>query len=242
MKISEGIEALELISDNPGGPMAIYPALLWDNDKAVIIDSGNQGQEDELYKAVEAVGISFEIINAAVITHQDADHIGALSSLLEKAQNKIKVYAHTIEKPYIQGDKSFFQFSPTRFQRFIENFPEQQQKRMIELFINPPTVQVDETVEDGDELPIAGGLKVIFTPGHTLGHIALYHNLSRTLIAGDALVAMNGKLHMPIMCHDNELAIQSVKKFTAMDIHTVICYHGGVIQDEVNNQIAKLLI
>ncbi len=42
---------------------------------------------------------------------------------------------------------------------------------------------------DGQRLDLAGGVRVIFTPGHTPGHIALYLERSRTLIAGDALRA-----------------------------------------------------
>jgi len=36
------------------------------------------------------------------------------------------------------------------------------------------TVNVDKTLEDGEELPFCGGITVIHTPGHTPGHICLY--------------------------------------------------------------------
>jgi glyoxylase-like metal-dependent hydrolase (beta-lactamase superfamily II) len=42
----------------------------------------------------------------------------------------------------------------------------------------------DGTVEDGD---VIDGLRVIHTPGHSPGHIALLHEPTRTLLAGDAV-------------------------------------------------------
>jgi glyoxylase-like metal-dependent hydrolase (beta-lactamase superfamily II) len=48
---------------------------------------------------------------------------------------------------------------------------------------------VDEHLEDGDRLDIAGGARVIFTPGHTPGHLSLYLERPKVLVAADALTA-----------------------------------------------------
>ena len=40
---------------------------------------------------------------------------------------------------------------------------------------------------DGELLPVAGGLRVVHTPGHSPGHISLLLESTRTLITGDAL-------------------------------------------------------
>jgi glyoxylase-like metal-dependent hydrolase (beta-lactamase superfamily II) len=42
------------------------------------------------------------------------------------------------------------------------------------LFENPPKAKVDETLADNQELSYCGGIQVIFTPGHSPGHISLY--------------------------------------------------------------------
>ena len=65
------------------------------------------------------------------------------------------------------------------------------------LFADPPKVSVDMAVADEEVLPYCGGITVIFTPGHTPGHICLYLNQSKILIAGDALVAVHGELRGP---------------------------------------------
>jgi glyoxylase-like metal-dependent hydrolase (beta-lactamase superfamily II) len=73
---------------------------------------------------------------------------------------------------------------------------------------------------------------VIFTPGHTPGHICLYLKKSKTLIAGDALMLVDGKLisSPPELTADPVQAKESLKKLAELDVEPVICYHGGVYQ------------
>ena len=39
---------------------------------------------------------------------------------------------------------------------------------------------------------------------------------------------------------DTELSIKSIQKLIKYDIETVICYHGGLYNDNVNKRIAEL--
>ena len=83
---------------------------------------------------------------------------------------------------------------------------------------------------------------MIYTPGHTPGHISLYLEKQKTLIAGDILVVDEGKLITSAdnLNYDNELNMKSLKKLINYDIETVICYHGGIYKDNVNKRIAEL--
>jgi glyoxylase-like metal-dependent hydrolase (beta-lactamase superfamily II) len=83
---------------------------------------------------------------------------------------------------------------------------------------------VDTTLIDGQELPYCGGITVMYTPGHTLGHICLYLKQSKTLIAGNLLIVEDGILvQAPQNINfDNDLSIKSLKKLTKYDIETVI--------------------
>lgn len=123
-----------------------------------------------------------------------------------------------------------------------ENVPEEWRKAFRQVLENPPKSKVDKTVADGEELPYCGGIVVIHTPGHTPGHISLYHIQSKTLIAGDSMIVANRELlgPDPQYCIDADLAVNSLKKFVQYDIETVICYHGGLYKDNVNRRIAEL--
>jgi glyoxylase-like metal-dependent hydrolase (beta-lactamase superfamily II) len=99
---------------------------------------------------------------------------------------------------------------------------------------------VTKTVDDGEVLPC--GAEVVYTPGHTPGHICLYLKESHTLISGDALNVTNGLL-LPAperLSFDMEASKASLQKLTGFDIETVVCYHGGMYSENVNQRIKEL--
>ncbi|AEN89735.1 Beta-lactamase domain protein [Priestia megaterium WSH-002] len=100
------------------------------------------------------------------------------------------------------------------------------------LYKTPPKVDVDIVLKGSQLLPYCGGIEVIFTPGHTPGHVSFYLRKSKTLVAGDALVLVNGKLMGPVKqtTLNMDQAVQSLEKFLNYEIEHVICYHGGYFQ------------
>jgi glyoxylase-like metal-dependent hydrolase (beta-lactamase superfamily II) len=101
---------------------------------------------------------------------------------------------------------------------------------------------VDEVLRDGARLEVAGGVRVIFTPGHTPGHICLYLERSGTLVAGDALTGSEGRLLGPNLgaTQDVETATASVRKLATLDVRAIVCYHGGVVDDDAGGQLRRL--
>jgi Zn-dependent hydrolases, including glyoxylases len=102
--------------------------------------------------------------------------------------------------------------------------------------------KVNRIVKDEENLPYCGGIEVIYTPGHTPGHICLYLRKYKALVTGDAMNVVNNELigPNPEYTFDMEQAMESLKKLTKYDIETVICYHGGVFTKGSNERIAKL--
>jgi glyoxylase-like metal-dependent hydrolase (beta-lactamase superfamily II) len=149
--------------------------------------------------------------------------------------------AHEAEKPYIEGEKKLLKFT-LEVMAQIDSCPEEWRKPMKKLLENPPKAPVDKTVSDGEELPLCGGITVIATPGHTPGHISLYHKPSKTLICGDAMTVEGGQLigPDPRSTLDMDLAVKSLQKLLQYDIETVICYHGGRYLGNANQRIAEL--
>ena len=48
-------------------------------------------------------------------------------------------------------------------------------------------VEAGRVLDDGEVLDVAGGLRVVATPGHTPGHVSLLHEPTAVLITGDAV-------------------------------------------------------
>jgi hypothetical protein len=89
---------------------------------------------------------------------------------------------------------------------------------------------------------LAGGVRVVSTPGHTPGHLCLYLERSRTLIAGDALLAHRGRVYGPSSEFSANLpaARGSVRKLAELDVRAIVCYHGGVVNDDANGQLRRM--
>jgi glyoxylase-like metal-dependent hydrolase (beta-lactamase superfamily II) len=243
MKISNGVEMLEVSTNIFGSENIIYPTLIWNDEEVILVDAGYPEQLIKIREAFEKAGVAFDKLSRVIVTHHDIDHIGSISSILKERQGGVKVLAHEDERPYIEGE-----LLPLKVAGLEANYnllPENMRviyEKLKSAFQNCK-FNVDELLKDGDELPFCGGIKVIFTPGHTVGHICLYLKQNKVLIAGDLLCVKDNKLvRMDSSINfDPDLSIKSIKKLIEYDIETVICYHGGIYNQNANQRIAELL-
>lgn len=215
----------------PGGLWSINPSLIISENAVVLVDTGMPGSEKLIAAELEKRGLSISQLTTTILTHQDIDHVGSLAKLLE-VNPTIEVFSHKLDRPYIEGDRPL-----------IKELPAPLDVQFSEGYIVPTTPVIKRTLADGEELDIAGGLVVIHTPGHTEGHISLYHPASKTLIAGDAMVIRGPQLEgpNPMQTPDLDQAYQSLTKFADFDIKRVICYHGGMYESEtLNEEIAQI--
>lgn len=236
------IEILEISTSIMGKTETIYPTLLLDDGNIIIVDTGYPGQLQKFQEAMHEVGMPFDKISKIIITHHDIDHIGSLSSILAALPQPVEVLSHEEEKAYIQGDKQAIKLAALEAQ--LDSLPEQMMPiyEGFKRFYNGNKTDIDKTVADGEILPYCGGITIIHTPGHTPGHICLYHKQSKTLVAGDMLGVEDGILiKTPLFTnYDNIAAEKSLEKLTQYDIEAIICYHGGLYKNNVNQRILEL--
>jgi glyoxylase-like metal-dependent hydrolase (beta-lactamase superfamily II) len=209
---------IELKKVRNGVELVFRPTVIWDEKDVILIDTGYPGHLKDIQNGLEELSIGK--ITKVIITHQDHDHLGSLHEIIENAESKIEVFSHALTKPYIEGEEP-----------------------LTKLKCTVPKVAVTHTIEDGDVLPFCGGLRVIFTPGHTPDHISLYHQESKTLITGDALTAIDGKIGQPNPQYtlDMEGAFQSINKFLDLEIQRAFCFHGGICEGQVIESIERLI-
>lgn len=225
----------------------VYPTLLWDDNDIVLVDTAYPGQLPLLKSAFNQLGLDTDRVTRLIITHQDMDHIGCASSLKEETGGNAEVLAHPVEIPYIQGDLMLLKLTPEAVEMAVsslpDNMPPEWKAAFRKTLENPPKVQVDTEVRNMELLPYCGGLLVLPTPGHTPGHISLYHPSSKTLIAGDALRVADGQLEFPdpAQCSDYTQAQESLRQLLNYNIVTVLCHHGGEYRGQANERIQELI-
>ncbi|MFZ3129544.1 MAG: MBL fold metallo-hydrolase [Desulfosporosinus sp.] len=240
MQLNNEIKMLELTKNYMGKPLIVYPTLIL-NDPVILVDTGYPGQLPQIREAMEKAGVPFSKLKKVILTHQDVDHMGNALGLQNELP--IEVLAHEEEKPYLEGTKRSLRLAQIEALQNIRPEETKTLRDKLQAFFENNKIRVAKTVTDGEELPYCGGITVIYTPGHTLGHICLYLRQSKTLIAGDALVVAGGKLNkaLEFTNFDADLYEKTLQKLTEYDIEAVICYHGGLYQENVNQRIAELV-
>ncbi|MGY2893016.1 MBL fold metallo-hydrolase [Deinococcus sp. UYEF24] len=234
IKLSEHVYALPIETSMGGQPNTFFTSLILDDMQgATLVDTGLPGMENDLLAALQSLGLGWDDVKRVIITHHDLDHIGSLAAIV--AAGGAEVLTSAGEQPYVQGEQPP-QKAPPR-----ETWPSLPPQRQA-MLNNPPKNQVTRVLEDGEVLPLAGGVKIVFTPGHTAGHLSVYVQQEGVLITGDALVSEGGQLRGPAAQHtaDMEEAKRSVQKLAQLPASTVLTYHGGVVDKDAAIQLARV--
>ncbi len=140
-------------------------------DRAVIVDPGEEAPR--LLQAIEDAGVT---LDAILLTHTHFDHVGAVAPLARATG--APVYCPRLEVPVLQDVMAFVPWPG--FGPYESWDPE-------------------ETVEGGETLDLAGlTLDVVFTPGHSPGHVTYAVRGEPALFSGDVLFAGSvGRIDFP---------------------------------------------
>lgn len=130
------------------------------SDRAIVVDPGEE--EERILGAIEELGVG---IDAILLTHTHFDHVGAVAPVARATG--APVYCPEIEVPVLADIMAFVPwpgFGP------YESY------------------DADETVAGGERLELAGlGIDVLFTPGHSPGHVTYAIPDGAALLSGDVL-------------------------------------------------------
>lgn len=197
----------------------------------VLIDAGMPKSAEEIIEMVQDRFGENARPKAIVLTHGHFDHVGSLVELLEEWD--APVYAHELELPYLTGKKDYPPGDPGVDSGLVA--------KMSPMFPNHG-IDISEHVkmlpQDGS-VPSMPGWNWLHTPGHTPGHISLFREEDRALIAGDAFVTVKQESLYKVITQTKEIsgppkyyttnwkaAFESVKKLEVLKPVVAITGHG----------------
>ena len=148
--------------------------------RGLIVDPGEE--PDRILEAVERMGVKVEAI---LITHCHFDHIGAVAPVA--TVTGAPVYCPEIERPLLADVMAYVPVPG----------------------IGPyDSYEADETLKGGETLELAGmTIDVLFTPGHSPGHLTYSIRGEEAIFSGDVLFKGSvGRVDLPGADWDTLLA------------------------------------
>jgi hydroxyacylglutathione hydrolase len=141
------------------------------SDRAVILDPGEEA--DRLVAAIDELGVKIE---AVLVTHCHFDHIGAVAPVAEATG--APVYVSEIERPVLADIMSYVPWAG---------------------FGPYESYEADHTLRGGEHLSLAGlEIDVLFTPGHSPGHLTYSIPDEAAIFSGDVLFQGSvGRVDLP---------------------------------------------
>lgn len=210
----------------PGGPDGSW----------VLIDAGTSGCTNRIIEdATERFGDSHPA--CIIVTHGHFDHVGSLRDLVDHWD--VPVYAHLDEFPFLNGSASYPPAHPDAGGGMMT--------LLSPLYPRGP-IDIGESLRplpDDGTVPGMPGWQWVATPGHSPGHVSLWHPSGERLIAGDAIITtaqesayavltQTPEIHGPpkYFTPDWESAERSVMALAALMPRLVISGHGPPVAGE----------
>jgi glyoxylase-like metal-dependent hydrolase (beta-lactamase superfamily II) len=213
-------------------------------DGVTIVDAGVPRSWNSLLAALAEIGRKPDDVKALVLTHAHFDHIGFAERA--RVELSIPVYVHEDDVPLAHKP---MQYSHERARsRYILGRPKALPYVVGFLAARafwPRPIGEVRRYSDG-VLPVPGSPRVVPTPGHTLGHCSLHLEDRDTVIAGDAVVAIDPytgergpRLVARAATADSERALASLDALAATGARAVLTGHGPPLLDGVEVTVER---
>ena len=238
-EIVPGVHQMKVpIPNNPLENTNVY--LIRGDHRHALIDAGWPGEIalQALRGQLADVGVTFKDISQVLVTHAHHDHYGLAGRIRELSGATVAL--HSVDRDFLAPAYSDFDGYLDRMEAWFRSngVPDSElpATRMFAAMRHAGASALpDVTLEDGDTVSVGDfHLQVVWTPGHSPGHICFYEPDRKLLFAGDHILAViTPNISLQPLAQSNPLAdfISSLNKVRSLDIALALPAHEHLIED-----------
>jgi len=213
--------------------LGIVNAFLIETDHLTLIDTGLPGSAEKVLEAVRALGKRPADIRHILVTHCHVDHSGSLAAL--KQATRAPAYMHPADATMVRAGKSGRPMTPAPglinglvFRKFMTGPPKG---------IAP--AEIEHEVRSGEDLPAAGGIRAIHTPGHCAGHLVFFWpRHGGVLFVGDAAANIL-RLGLSPGYEDLAEGKRSLARISGLNFKAACFGHGRAISRDASKRFQR---
>ncbi|NLP83257.1 MBL fold metallo-hydrolase [Microbacterium sp. CFH 90308] len=215
----------------PGGQAHALNSYIWVGaDGVTLIDAGWPDSAELIAAAIESVGKHRSDVIRLVLTHFHDDHAGSAAEIAEWRPGMV-VAAGKADSDVIRGRVTGEMPTLTEAERAIH--PGFERPPMA------PPCRVDLELTGGEVLPVGrAGARVISTPGHTPGSIALHLIDEDVVLVGDSVAEFEGEVILGVFNSDRGSLRRSAATLASTGATIAGFGHGDVVGAEAAQRIA----
>lgn len=202
------------------------------DDGYLLVDTGMDTEESfqALAAALESVSVAWTDIRQVLVTHMHPDHIGLLGRVLSLSGARLLMHAAEVEhlNTMVDAGRPPWIDEGLRLAGSPHSMSVAIHHTLAHLRDALRRVTPDVELQGGEEIPTAlGPAHVIWTPGHTVGHVCLYWPGRRLLYAGDHMIEKITPNIGWLPDHDCLAEyLHSLDKLGTYDIDLILPSHG----------------
>lgn len=209
-------------------PSRMSRMYLVEDDSLTLIDAGLPWDVRTVFRYIESIGRRPEEIGSILMTHNHPDHTGGAHGIKVRTGARIVAHKDDTRNHHSEG-------------RYLGNLGMFNAMDLPLPFLRRATVS--HVASDGDVLPIAGGIQVIHTPGHTPGSTCYLLQEKGVMFTGDTAFSNGDTVSrsIPFPGYDREAYQASLEKLAGMNFDVMCGGHGTALVGNASDKLRQLL-
>lgn len=201
---------------------------LIEDDDLTLIDTGMPWSAGRVFKYIRSIGRHPDELRRILMTHNHPDHTGGAPGIARYSSAQVATHHedahHHRRAGHIVGYAGIFA-SPENPVPLLR------------------CTRVDRMLKDNEVLPIAGGIRVLHTPGHTTGSVCYLLEQEGLLFSGDTIFSNGIRISrsMPFPGSDKALYKQSLERLAAVEFDILCGGHGSPLLSGASKTLRVLL-